>query len=131
MTSTARRYAVRRHDASVVIADADRRVRHSLAELVRLGGVNVAGAAADAGEALRVIDEQDPDLLVLDPQLPTAAAGAELLATVRRIRPSMQVLLMGWPARDDSAPPDLSYVSKAASPAELLRAILAALPVRR
>lgn len=131
MTSTAHGYRVRRDGPSVVVADADRRVRHSLAELVRLGGVQVAGSAADAGEALRLIDELGPDLLVLDPELPTAAAGAEFLATARRHRPHMQVLLIGWTARDDSSPGGLPYVSKTASPADFLRAILAALPVRR
>ena len=128
MTSIACRDDTRRHSPLVVIVDADRRVRHSLTELLRLGGVRVAGSAGGAEEALALLERQRPDLLVIDPRLPTPAAGRELLATVGQMWPRLRLLLMGWPQRDEAAADSLDYVSKGAAPADFLRAILAALP---
>ena len=128
MTSLACRHDTRRHGPLVVIVDADRRVRHSLTELLQLGGVRVAGSAAGADETLALLERQRPDLLVIDPRLPTPAAGSELLATVRQMWPRLRLLLMGWSQRDEADADGLAYVSKGAAPAEFLRAILAALP---
>ena len=128
MSSLACRHSLRRQSPLVAIVDADRRVRHSLAELLRLGGVRVAGSAGGTEEALALLERQQPDLLVIDPRLPTPAAGSELLATVRQMWPRLRLLLMGWPQRDEAAADGLAYISKGAAPAEFLGAILAALP---
>lgn len=128
MTSLARSHDMRRHGPLVVIVDADRRVRHSLAELLRLGGVRVAGSAGGADEALALLKQQRPDLLVIDPRLPTPAAGMELLATVAQMWPRLRLLLMGWAQREETVADGLAYISKGAAPADFVSAILAALP---
>lgn len=128
MSSLACRHSVRRQSPLVVIVDADRRVRHSLAELLRLGGVRVAGSAGGADEALALLEQRRPDVLVIDPRLPTPADGTQLLATVRQMWPRLRLLLMDWPQRDEAAADGLAYISKGVAPAEFLREILAALP---
>ena len=111
----------------VAIVDADRRVRSSLPDLLRLGGVCVAGAAAGASDALALIERWQPDLVLIDPSLPKPGAGRELIATIRARWPDLGLLVMGWPNRADrtQAP---GHLSKDAPPADFLRAIMAALP---
>ncbi|CAN5847018.1 hypothetical protein BH24CHL6_BH24CHL6_03990 [soil metagenome] len=113
----------------VGIVDADRRVRHSLTDVLRLGGVRVAGAAATSGEALALVEMHRPDLIVIDPHLPSASAGAALLAGIRTRWPWIRVVLIGWreAAQSEVNTPVAVYVSKTAAPEEFVRAILTAL----
>ena len=111
------------------IVDADRRVRHSLTDLLRLGGVRVAGAVGSSREALEMVELHGPDVLVIDPRLPTVEAGAALLSRIRTTWPGIHVVLIGW--RDglegEAGIEPAIYVSKNAAPVEFLRAILDAL----
>jgi len=69
---------------SVVIVDADRRVRQSLSDVLRLaGGVEVLGSAGDVRAALELIERHRPDVVVVDPRLPDVPAGIALLSGIR------------------------------------------------
>lgn len=116
--------------ARVVIIDTDRRVQASLADLLTIDGrVQVAGQAGDIRSALELIDRERPTAVVLDPRLPDIAAGAALVASLRRGWPSVRIVLSGW--WDESGEqPGLTanaqaYVSKSASPEELVTAVVA------
>src|SRR5215210_1835573 len=64
----------------ILIIDADRRVRQSLAGLIDLApGMEVAGVASDGSAALAMITEQEPDMAVIDPCLPEIAEGLSLI----------------------------------------------------
>ena len=74
--------------------DADRRVRRDLAELLTLGaGVAVTGSAADGPSALAQLAQADPDVVVVDPRLPSVDAGLAFIDVVRRTSPARIVVL--------------------------------------
>jgi CheY-like chemotaxis protein len=72
-----------RDRARILIADGDGRVRLALASLFRAAGpLDVVGAVATAAAARAAVALLRPDVVVLDPHLPTLADG---LALVRRL----------------------------------------------
>ena len=113
-----------------MIVDADRRVRRSLTELLRLGGVQVAGATGDPAEGVALVERLRPELVLVEARVATPAAGSHVVDMFRRRCPATAVLLMGWQDLAGAGPGayDAPYVSKATSPHEFLHAILAALP---
>jgi len=64
--------------AQVLVADDDDGVRSLLRLSLELEGHSVVGEAADGGEALQVICECHPDVLVLDMMMP-GTDGADVL----------------------------------------------------
>ncbi len=82
----------------VVIVDPDHRVRQSLAGLVCCLGrhVDVVGTAADAGDALKLIERHRPHVVLIDPRLPEVDAGLALVAMIRSQHPETRVVVMGW-----------------------------------
>lgn len=108
----------------VLIADADRRVRQSLSDLLQVDGhFDVVGTAGTVRQALEMIERSPPDVLILDPRLPDLDAGLALLRAVQRSWPAIRIVTMGW--TDARENPDLSMVAhlpKDASPEDLVRA---------
>lgn len=115
------------HAPRVAVVDADRRVQQSLAEVLRVAGVDVIGTAGDVRSALELISNERPSVVLLDPRLPDLDAGMALLASVGRGWPSVRVVLMGWADPGEGRlPDDLSFVSKSAPSEEFVSAALAA-----
>ncbi|HEX2221872.1 MAG TPA: response regulator transcription factor [Candidatus Limnocylindria bacterium] len=109
----------------VLIADADRRVRQSLSELLRVEGhLDVVGAAGSVREALELIERSAPNVLIVDPRLPDLDAGLALLRAVQGAWPSLRIVTMGWSdPREEPAMLGVSaYLPKDADPEELVRA---------
>lgn len=110
---------------SVIIVDADRRVLQSVAEILRLAGLNVVGTAGDVRSALEVISELEPAVLVVDPQLPDAEAGASLLSSVSLGWPLTRVVVMGWTDNGAGSLPGAdAFVSKSAEPEAFVSATI-------
>jgi two-component system response regulator DevR len=62
--------------ARVLVIDRDRRVRAALRQLLASEpGLTLCGEAADAASALGQLAADPPDLVLIDPLLPTAADG--------------------------------------------------------
>jgi len=81
--------AVRR----VLIADDNARVREGLREaFASEKDFSFVGAAADGAEALRLIEETRPDLVVLDSDMPRLS-GIEVLRTVHETMPDVRVVM--------------------------------------
>ncbi|GAA2178216.1 response regulator transcription factor [Leucobacter tardus] len=66
----------------VVVVDDQALVRQGIRTLLELAGVDVAGEAADGGEALAVIAQCDPDVVLLDLRMP----GHDGIWTLRQLR---------------------------------------------
>jgi two-component system chemotaxis response regulator CheB len=67
----------------VVLVDDSRVVKRALEQmLAREPGIEVVGSAADGAEGLRVVRQLDPDVLVLDVEMP----GMDGIETVRALR---------------------------------------------
>lgn len=113
--------------ARVVVVDLDRRVQQSIAEVLRVAGVEVVGTAGDVRSALKLIEDEQPTVLLMDPRLPDVRAGDALLSSVALAWPRMRVVLMGWAdTTDRPAAANLSFVSKSAQPEDFVAAALAA-----
>lgn len=113
----------------VAIVDADRRIRQSLADVLRLGGVDVVGTAGDVREALDLNQRLSPSIMIVDPRLPDIEAGAALLSSLHLARPELRLILMGWGADPESVIPTdaiCAFVAKGAAPEEFIAATVAA-----
>ena len=114
----------------VVIVDADRRVQASLADLLGVtGDVRVVGRAGDVRAALELVEQECPDVVLVDPRLPDIEAGIALIAGMARAWPSMRIVLTGWSDTAGHAQLDATetaYVSKSATPEQFTEAIVLA-----
>lgn len=111
----------------VVIVDADRRVRNSLSELLRVSGqIDVVGGAGDVRAALELVERERPDMVLVDPRLPDLDAGSALVTGLSLAWPDVRVVLTEWTdAQGHGALPSAqAHVSKDASPEAFVAAIL-------
>lgn len=77
----------------VVIADDSRVVLERLSDLLKeIPGVELAGLAGDAAEAIQCIRLVKPDLVILDFQMP-GGTGLDVLRVIRSERPGLYVLI--------------------------------------
>jgi two-component system response regulator FlrC len=77
---------------SVLIVEDDAALREALTDTLRAAGIETQ-AAADANEALVLVESRQIALVISDVQMP-GPNGYELLASLRRLRPDLSVVLM-------------------------------------
>lgn len=115
--------------ARAVIIDADRRIRQSLADLLRIGGMDVVGTAGGVREALDLRQRLRPSVAIVDPRLPDIDAGAALISSLRLADPQMRIIVMGWSPDPEHAIPGegiCAFVAKGATPEDFIAATVAA-----
>lgn len=79
---------------NVLIVDDHPLLRQGLSRLLELeGGINVVGQASNGVEALRLMDELEPDVLLLDINMP-GMNGIDVAKTVRMEHPDTEVLVL-------------------------------------
>ena len=84
----------------ILIADDPGIMRDGLCGLLSADpGVQIAGVAAGGNEALRLIEHEVPDLLIIDIG-PAATLGAETIAHVKRHWPQVRVLVLTFRKED-------------------------------
>jgi DNA-binding NarL/FixJ family response regulator len=110
----------------VGVIDADRRVQQSIAEVLRVAGVEVIGTAGDVRSALELVESSHPTVLLVDPRLPDIDAGRALLSGISLGWPGVRLVLMGGPDEREGVPSDAAFVSKTALPEEFVSATLKA-----
>ncbi|PWI45206.1 response regulator transcription factor [Streptomyces sp. ICBB 8177] len=112
----------------VVVADDQTVVREGIVTLLGLlPGLDVVGAAGDGEEAVRLVAETSPDVVLMDLRMPRCD-GAEATRRIRRDHPGTQVVVLTTFGDDDSLFPALQagargYLTKDAGSEEILRAI--------
>jgi DNA-binding NarL/FixJ family response regulator len=115
----------------VLVVDDQRVVREGLATIVgTLPGVEVIGLAADGAEAIRLVDEQEPDVVLMDLRMPETD-GIQATAAIRTRHPATQVVVLTTYADDASIVEALSagatgYLTKDATRDDIRRALEAA-----
>jgi DNA-binding NarL/FixJ family response regulator len=77
----------------VLVVDDHPMVREGLRSMLSADGIEVAGEAASGAEALERADELNPDLVLLDLELPDAD-GLSVLARLRENHPRLPVLVV-------------------------------------
>ncbi|MFI6460052.1 response regulator [Streptomyces sp. NPDC050538] len=119
--------AVRR-PARVVVADDQTVVREGIVMLLGLlSGIEVVGAAADGDEAVRLVAELAPDVVLMDLRMPRCD-GVEATRRIRAEYPGTQVVVLTTFADDASLFPALragarGYLTKDAGGDEIVRAV--------
>jgi DNA-binding NarL/FixJ family response regulator len=79
----------------VLVVDADRRVRQSLAGLIRVSdGLTLTGAVGDPVAAMHALERDAVDVVLIDPRLPEAEVGVALLGEIRAIWPSVRIVAL-------------------------------------
>ncbi|GKQ35566.1 response regulator transcription factor [Streptomyces sp. A012304] len=117
-----------RKPARVVVADDQTVVREGIAMLLGLlPGVEVVGAAADGHEAVRLVAELAPDVVLMDLRMPRCD-GVEATRRIRAEHPGTQVVVLTTYADDDSLFPALragarGYLTKDADGEAIVRAV--------
>lgn len=79
----------------VLVVDADRRVRHSLAGLIRVSdGLSLVAAVGDPVGAVSALEGSGADVVLIDPRLPEAEVGTALLGEIRRRWPDVRIVAL-------------------------------------
>ncbi|MEU6996393.1 response regulator transcription factor [Streptomyces sp. NPDC046465] len=114
--------------ARVVVVDDQTVVREGIVMLLGLlPGIEVVGAGADGEEAVRLVAELAPDVVLMDLRMPRCD-GAEATRRIRAEYPGTQVVVLTTYADDDSLFPALKagargYLTKDAGGDEIVRAV--------
>lgn len=114
--------------ARVVVADDQTVVREGIVMLLGLlPGIEVVGAAADGDEAVRLVAELAPDVVLMDLRMPRCD-GVEATRRIRAEHPGTQVVVLTTFADDASLFPALragarGYLTKDAGGDEIVRAV--------
>ncbi|WNI22019.1 response regulator transcription factor [Streptomyces sp. ITFR-16] len=118
--------------ARVVVADDQSVVREGIVMLLGLlPGIEVVGAAKDGEEAVELVAELSPDVVLMDLRMPRCD-GVEATRRIREEYPGTQVVVLTTFADDDSLFPALragarGYLTKDAGGDEIVRAVQAVL----
>ncbi len=112
----------------VLVADDQTVVREGIVMLLGLlPGIEVVGAASDGEEAVRLVAEQAPHVVLMDLRMPRCD-GVEATRRIRAGYPGTEVVVLTTYADDDSLFPALQagargYLTKDAGAEEIARAI--------
>jgi two-component system invasion response regulator UvrY len=114
---------------NILIADDHVLVREGLKKVIKSGpGLVIAGEASNASEALKFLDKQQVDVLVLDISMP-GKTGLDLLKDVKILYPDLPVLILSMHSEERYAIRALKsgaagYITKESAADELVKAIL-------
>lgn len=114
--------------ARVIVADDQAVVREGIVMLLGLlPGIEVVGAAKDGEEAVALVGELAPDVVLMDLRMPRCD-GVEATRRIRERYPATQVVVLTTYADDDSLFPALragarGYLTKDAGGDEIVKAV--------
>jgi DNA-binding NarL/FixJ family response regulator len=112
----------------VVVADDQTAVREGLTTILELmPGIDVVGAAADGAEAVELVREHGPDVVLMDLRMPRLD-GVEATRQIRERHPQTQVVVLTTYADDESilaalAAGAVGFLTKNAGRDEIRRAL--------
>ena len=78
--------------AKVLVVDDTDHVRHMLVDMLQLDGFDVVGQAASGDRAVTMVDDTNPDVIVMDYKMP-GMDGLSAARLIRETRPSQPIIL--------------------------------------
>src|SRR5436305_10039662 len=78
---------------TVVLVDDERLVRAALAQALADGGLELVGEAADAQQALRLVVDLRPDVVLMELRLPDSP-GMDAVERLGALAPSSRILIL-------------------------------------
>jgi DNA-binding NarL/FixJ family response regulator len=84
------------HAVRIALADDDVLLREGLASLLERSGYEVVGQAGDAGELLKIVEEQLPEFVIIDVRMPPSHSteGLDAARMIRRRFPAIAILVL-------------------------------------
>ncbi|MFN2543994.1 MAG: response regulator transcription factor [Actinomycetota bacterium] len=118
----------------VVIVDDDVSVRRVLAPALQRLGVDVVGEAGDGHEAIEVVCEVQPDVVLMDVRMPSMG-GIEATREIKRLLPATEIVFVTvydepHPTRSAQEVGAYAYLLKDSSP-ELMRDVIVRAAARK
>jgi DNA-binding NarL/FixJ family response regulator len=81
----------------LLVVDADDRTRESLVGILGIRHrFRVVGSTGLVAEAISLVRDERPDVVILDPRLPEVSGGVTLIRRIRAIDPGVHILAVGW-----------------------------------
>lgn len=81
----------------LLVVDADDRTRASMVGILGIRHrFTVIGDTGQVADAIQLVRDQRPDVVMVDPRLPDVSGGVALIRRIRAIDPGVHVLAMGW-----------------------------------
>ena len=110
-----------------VVDDSPALRRHLDKWLARTAGFNCTGCCGSGAEALRLVPEWKPDVVLMDVQMP-GMSGVECTAQLKRLLPSLQIMMLTVYEDADTIFKALragasGYLLKRSTPQEILAAV--------
>ncbi len=107
----------------VCIADDHRLIRTGVRAALEAAGFEVAGEASSGDQVVAMVDEHEPDLLLLDLRMP-GADGLSCVAQVKARHPAVRIIMLSASENPDDIAAALAagasaYVGKRIAPADL------------
>jgi DNA-binding response OmpR family regulator len=111
---------------SILVVDGDYIILMSFSEILKNHGFQVK-TAATGGEALKTLETESVDLILLDIQLPDVE-GTKLLAQIQEINPEIPTIVVSGSATLENATEALNfgaddYLLKPVSPRDLIHVV--------
>ena len=78
---------------TVVVVDDEHMIRRALAQTLTDGGLDLVGEAANAQDAVRVVVDVRPDVVLMDLRLP-GSPGVQAIEQLARLAPASRILIL-------------------------------------
>jgi len=117
--------------AGILVVDDFAVARTTITELLRWHELKVCGEAKDGREAIQKVKELNPDVVLLDVNMPVMS-GVQAAVEIRRIAPRTKILFLSVIGPDEAKPAARllgdGYIQKSSAGTELIPALQRLLP---
>ena len=111
----------------LLVVDADDRTRESMVGILGIRHrFTVIGSTGQVSEAIAIVRDQRPDVVIIDPRLPDVPGGVALIRRMRVIHPTVHILAVGWSPDLENATLTAgahAFMRKSLKPGELDQAV--------
>src|SRR4051794_23175450 len=116
----------RRRPITVALVDDEQMVRSTLAQALSSAGLELVGQAGDAADAIELVVDLRPDVVLIDPRLPDAS-GVQAIERLSLLAPASRVLVLTRTEQNQVVEAIVAgasgYILKSAGPEAIIAAV--------